>query len=211
MEGMRHGRAPGERVLHGTGGVGGAARKSVVRRSTLKEAGAELRREAHVGRATLTADARLAGKQEKERALAAIKSARMRDPAYWCAAAGADGEEEAAEAEEEREEEAEEGGGAAAGAGASEGGSGGKRNSGGCFAGGGGGSGGANARALAARGPQGGGPCIVARNVKAQRGADGVDRLAHELFDDRGLARVVQAQHQQAHFLFRLLDLFKDR
>jgi hypothetical protein len=48
-------------------------------------------------------------------------------------------------------------------------------------------------------------------NVKAQRGADGVDRLAHELFDDRGLARVVQAQHQQAHFLFRLLDLFKDR
>ena len=79
------GRGPGERVLHGTGGVGGASRKSVVRRSTLKEAGAGVRREAHVGRATLTMEARLAGKQEKERAQAYMKAQRMRDPSYWCA------------------------------------------------------------------------------------------------------------------------------
>lgn len=88
-----NGRAPGERVLRGTGGVGGANRKTVVRRSTLREAGADLRREAHVGRATLTAEARLAGKLEKEGALAALKAARMRDPSFWCVA-GVDGEEE---------------------------------------------------------------------------------------------------------------------
>ncbi len=93
MERGVNGRAPGERVLRGTGGVGGANRKTVVRRSTLREAGADLRREAHVGRATLTAEARLAGKLEKEGALAALKAARMRDPSFWCVA-GVDGEEE---------------------------------------------------------------------------------------------------------------------
>ena len=122
MDGMRHGRAPGERVLHGTGGVGGAARKTVVRRSTLKEAGAGLRREAHVGFAALTSDARLAGKLEKERALAALKAARMRDPAYWCAA-GADGEEGEEEGEEGAAGGAEEGEEGASGGGAGEGGS----------------------------------------------------------------------------------------
>lgn len=59
------------------------ARKSVMHPSTPKEVGAGLRREAHVGFATLTSDARLAGKQKKERALAALKTARMCDPAYW--------------------------------------------------------------------------------------------------------------------------------
>jgi hypothetical protein len=88
------GRGPGERVLHGTGGVGGAARKTVVRRSTLKEAGAELRREAKVGRATLTMESRLAEKQDKERILAHLKSQRMRDPSYWCVAGVDDDVEE---------------------------------------------------------------------------------------------------------------------
>lgn len=109
MERGVNGRAPGERVLRGTGGVGGANRKTVVRRSTLREAGADLRREAHVGRATLTAEARLAGKLEKEGALAALKAARMQDPAFWCIA-GVDDDEEA--------EEVAEVGGAGGGAGA---------------------------------------------------------------------------------------------
>ena len=122
------GRGPGERVLHGTGGTGGASRKSVVRRSTLKEAGAGVRREAHVGRATLTMEARLAGKQEKERAQAYMKTQRMRDPSYWCAP-GVDDEEEAGEegglgggeASEGADADADAGAGAGAGASASAG------------------------------------------------------------------------------------------
>lgn len=99
------GRGPGERVLHGTGGVGGAARKTVVRRSTLKEAGAELRREAKVGRATLTMESRLAEKQDKERMLAHLRSQRMRDPSYWCVA-GVDDEVEEGVGDDGRGEDA---------------------------------------------------------------------------------------------------------
>jgi hypothetical protein len=48
-------------------------------------------------------------------------------------------------------------------------------------------------------------------DIEAEGGRDLVDVLAVELLDDGGLARVVQAQHQQSHLLLLLLRLLYDR
>lgn len=72
-------------VLHGTGGVDGSMREGQVRRSQLKHASAQLKKQSHGGKSTLTLDARIAEKQLKEDATKHLRKQRMMDPSFWCA------------------------------------------------------------------------------------------------------------------------------
>ena len=92
-------------VLHGTGGVDGSMREVQVRRSQLKHASAQQRKQSHGGKSTLTLDARIAEKQLKEDATKHLRKQRMMDPSFWCAPGVEDEEggddEEVAEGEGE--------------------------------------------------------------------------------------------------------------